>query len=453
MASPAFDRGSFRDPSSRVSVDGDRVTRTLSERGAADWIAVRDSEFFRKALADGHLVATEEVSEGESTILSHRRIPFWTYPYEWSFSMLKAAALLQLDLLEAALAENLTIKDATPYNIQFVGSKPVFVDIGSFRPLEEGEPWLGYRQFCQLFLFPLLITAHTGIPFQMLLKGSLDGIEPSSARAILAGDRFKAGVLTDVFLQARADRATASRDVRSELSRAGFRKEMIVANVRRLRKIIDKTTWEESSSTWSEYAQCDHVGTQRGPKEAFVRSVAAERHRSLVWDLGANDGHFSRTAAPHADTVLAADGDALVVERLFRQLRQEGPDNVTPLVVDLSSPSPGLGWMGLERRRLEDRGHPDLTLLLAVVHHLVIGSNLPLTEVMDWLRSLGGEVIFEWVPPDDPMAEKLAVNKRPWEIHPDYNEQSCRRLISARFEIRRQEALEGRVLFHLAPLP
>jgi hypothetical protein len=452
VASPAFDRGSFRDPSSRVSVDGDRVTRALSARGAADWIAVRDSEFFRKALADGHLVATEEVSEGESTILSHLRIPFWTYPYEWSFSMLKAAALLQLDLLEAALAENLTIKDATPYNIQFVGSKPVFIDIGSFRPLEEGEPWLGYRQFCQLFLFPLLITAHTGIPFQMLLKGSLDGIEPSAARAILAGDRFKAGVLTDVFLQARADRATASRDVRSELSRAGFRKEMIVANVRRLRKIIDKTRWEESSSTWSEYAQCDHVGTQRGPKETFVRSVAAERHRSLVWDLGANDGHFSRAAAPHADTVLAVDGDALVIERLFRQLRQDGPANVTPLVVDLSNPSPGLGWMGLERRRLEDRGSPDLTLLLAVVHHLVIGSNLPLTEVMDWLRSLGGEVIFEWVPPDDPMAQKLAVNKRPWEIHPDYNEQSCRQLISARFEIRRQEALEGRVLFHLAPL-
>lgn len=428
------------------------MIRTLSERGAAEWRAVKNSSFFRQATADGRLVETEELSEGGATLLSHRRIQFWTYPYEWSFSMLQAAALLQLDLLEAALADDLTIKDATPYNIQFVGSKPVFIDIGSFRPLEEGEPWLGYRQFCQLFLFPLLITAHTGINFQMLLKGALDGVEPATARAILAGERFKPGVLTDVFLQARADRATATRDVRSELSRAGFRKEMIVANVRRLRKVIEKTTWDESSSTWSEYAQCDHVGTQRGPKAEFVLSVGAERHRSLVWDLGANDGHFSRTVAPHADTVLAVDGDALVIERLFRQVRERGPANVTPLVVDLSNPSPGLGWMGLERRRLEDRGRPDLTLLLAVVHHLVIGSNLPLTEVMDWLRSLDGEVVFEWVPPDDPMARQLAVNKRPWEIHPDYNEEDCRRLISTRFEIRREQALEGRVLFHLSPL-
>jgi hypothetical protein len=449
---PLFDGGSFRDPSSRVAVDGDLVIRSLSPRGVDDWRSLSRSDLFRTWTGNGSLIAAEEVTDGGRVVLHHPRVPFWTYPYEWSYSMLQAAALLQLDLLEAALAEDLTIKDATPYNIQFLGIKPVFVDIGSFRPLEAGEPWLGYRQFCQLFLYPLLITAHTGIPFQTLLKGSLEGVQPAEAKAILARKRSKPGVLTDVFLQARADKSTATRDVRTELSQAGFRKEMIVANLGRLRKVIHKTAWEESTSTWSEYARCDHVGTQRGPKEAFVQSVAAERRRRLVWDLGANDGHFSRAAAPHADTVVAIDGDALVIERLFRSLSERGPGNIVPLTVDLSNPSPGLGWLGLERRRLEDRGRPDLTLLLAVVHHLVIGSNLPLIKVIDWLHSLGGEVVFEWVPPEDPMARQLAVNKRPWEIHPDYNEQACREMLSARFEIRRQEALEGRILFHLAPL-
>jgi len=80
-------------------------------------------------------------------VLRHERIPFVSYPYEWTFSMLRDAALLQLDLNLAALEEGMILKDSTPYNVQFRGSKPVFVDIGSFERLREGAPWVGYRQF------------------------------------------------------------------------------------------------------------------------------------------------------------------------------------------------------------------------------------------------------------------------------------------------------------------
>jgi hypothetical protein len=292
------------------------------------------------------------------------------------------------------------------------------------------------------------------VAFQPLLRGSLDGIDASTARQMLKGRRTLApGVLADVALQARAERSMSgsNRNVRSELSAAGFDADLILGNVRRLEKVISKTTWEPGESTWSDYAACGHVATQRGPKEEFVKKVAAARRRTLVWDLGANDAHFSIAVADLADTVVAVDGDEETIEAVYRRLRANGPDNVLPVVMNLADPSPGLGWRGSERRSLEQRGRPDLVLMLAVVHHLVIGSNLPLASVIDWLHSLDTDAVFEWVPLEDPMSQQLTANKRAVEVHADYTEAHLRRYLADRFEIAEETPLEGRRLFHLVP--
>ena len=171
--------------------------------------------------------------------LRHERVPFVSYPYEWTFSMLRDAALLQLDLLRAALAEDMIPKDASPYNVQWRGTSPVFIDVGSFERLPDGEPWAGYRQFCCLFLYPLMVQAYAGLPFQPWLRGSLEGIEPAQARAILRGRRtFRRGVMTHVALHARLEKRESDRDTRSEVKRAGFRKELIDANAARLEKLV-----------------------------------------------------------------------------------------------------------------------------------------------------------------------------------------------------------------------
>jgi hypothetical protein len=243
-----------------------------------------------------------------------------------------------------------------------------------------------------------------------------------------------------------------AHDLRGELTKAGFSPQMIKTNLHRLRKVVTGTTWRPDGSNWSEYASWDHVATQRTLKEEFVRAVLAERPRSLVWDLGANDGHFSRLAAEKAEWVVAADADEVVVDRLFSSLRTDGPSNVLPIVFDLADPSPGLGWRGRERLPLDHRAHPDLVLVLALIHHLVISANLPLAEVVDWLWAMGAEIVLEWVPPDDPMAQRLAINKREGEIHPDYTEESLRRLIRDRFVLKAESDLEGRRLLHLAPI-
>ena len=239
------DGGSFRDPLSRVFVDDEVIWRGLTTDALEDFEALAGSAFFAAALERGDIVATERAADaaalpGEwAAVLRHERIGVLSYPYEWSFEMLRDAARLQLALTRQALAESLITKDASAYNIQFVGSKPVFIDVGSFEKLRSGEPWAGYRQFCELFLNPLYVQALRDVPFQPLLRGRLDGITPGMAAAIIgSGGHFRKGVFTHVRLHARAERkyadADRERDVRAELKRAGFGPALIDAQLRNL---------------------------------------------------------------------------------------------------------------------------------------------------------------------------------------------------------------------------
>jgi SAM-dependent methyltransferase len=419
-----------------VYSEDDEVLRELSPRGREDWVALERARFFRRALDDGRVVATEEISPG---LLRHERVPFVSYPYEWPFEMLREAALLQLGLLDEALQEGFVLKDGTPYNVQWRGTEPVFVDVGSFERLREGEPWAGYRQFCTLFLYPLLLQAYRGIAPQPWLRGSLEGIEPEQARALMRGrDVFRRGVLAHVVLHARmeAKHATRDRDVRSELKAAGFRRELIRANVRRLRKLVGRLRPRRGRSPWADYREiAPYSDDDAGRKERFVREAGPAR---LAWDLGCNDGRFAR--ALEAQAVVAVDGDERVVGELYTQLQSEGSRTILPLVVDLADPSPGLGWRGLERRRLEDRGRPDLVLCLALVHHLAIGRNVPFGELVSWLRGLGGRLVVEFAGRRDPMVERLLAAKRA-ETHEGYSRDTFEAALAEGFQVERREEL------------
>jgi hypothetical protein len=425
---------SFRDPEARVvySADGE-VLRELSPRAREDWTTLESARFFRRALEDGRIVGTEEIEPG---VLRHERLPFVSYPYEWPFEMLRDAALLQLGLLHEALAEGFVLKDGSPYNIQWRGSEPVFVDVGSFERLREGEPWAGYRQFCALFLYPLMLQAYRGIAPQPWLRGSLEGIEPSQARALLP--RFRRGVLTHVVLHDRleAKHADRRRDVRSELKAAGFKKELIQANVRKLRKLVGRLSPKRGRSEWAGYREAaPYSDADAGRKERFVREAGPAR---LAWDLGANDGRFSRALG--AGYTVAVDGDERVVGELYAALRGEDAKTILPLVVDLADASPARGWRGIERRRLEERGSPDLVLCLALVHHLAIGRNVPFAELVAWLRSLAARLVIEFADRDDPMVRRLLAAKRE-ETHETYGRDQFERALAGGFELERREVL------------
>ena len=331
---------------------------------------------------------------GFAAVLRHERIPFLSWPFEWPFSMLKDAALLTLELIDAALDEGLILKDGTPYNVQWRGAAPVFIDVGSFERLGEGEPWFGYRQFCMQFLYPLMLRSFRDVSHRPLLRGELEGISPEQMRNLLSlRDRLRRGVLTNVVLHARLERRHSDRsatDAREEVSRAGFKPELIKANVGRLAKLIRGLDWKPAGSEWSEYRETSTYDEEGlAAKEAFVEAAVASAAPALVWDLGCNDGRFSRIAADAGAYVVAIDGDEVAVDRLYRELRAEGSDGILPLAVDLVDASPGLGWRGEERPPLERRAKPDLVLALALVHHLAIGANVPLPRLSTGSRASG----------------------------------------------------------------
>ena len=460
-----IDPGSFRDWSNRVVVAGEGIYRGLMAAALRDWEHLEGSNLFRQFSESEKLIPTRQletapVALNQTTFaawLEHKPVPFVSYPYEWPFSMLKDAALLQLDLLLAALDDGMTLKDGSPYNVQWFGSQPVFIDIPSFTRDGVDAPWSGYRQFCQLCLYPLLLTAYKQIPFHAWLKGSLEGIEPADANAFFSlTDLFRPGIFAHVSLQAKlsARYGDVNKDIKGEVQKAGFNKELVRANVKRLRKLVSRLTWKRDTSTWSHYTDLSHYSdSDANAKKQFVTTVLEQRRRKLIWDLGCNTGTYSELAALHADYVVALDGDHLAVEHFYQRLKLKRQDNILPLVTNFSDPSPNRGWRCRERRALPSRGTPDLVICLALIHHLVISGNIPLSEIVSWLASLGEELIIEFVAKDDPMVRRLLINKH--DQYADYDIQHFEGYLQRYFRICSQRPLGSghRYLYYTQRLP
>lgn len=459
MADEHLEPGSFRDREATVFYRDGAVLRGLSPAARADWDALAATAFFPRLVAAGAIIGTEEVAVPDGSafaaVLRHERIPFVSYPYEWTFGMLQDAALLQLELVRQALDEGLLLKDASPFNVQWRGSRPVFIDIPSFTRARPGDLWAGYRQFCQAFLYPLLLQAYRGVPFHPWLRGALEGIEATHARRLLRGrDLLRPGVLRHVWLHARLQASAGDSDRRlgDELRRAGARTDFVRPVIRSLERAVRAARWTPRASGWTGYATDNSYGDEaRADKEQFVRRVATARRWELVWDLGTNTGAFARLAADHARTVVAIDADHDALDTLYRALASAGDRRILPLLVNLADPSPARGWRGRERRGLVERGRPDLVLCLALLHHLVIAANVPPAEVLAWLADLGGEVVLEHVGFDDPMVRRLLRNRT--DRDPDYARPAFERLVAARFTVLHQASIGTgtRTLYHLRP--
>ena len=467
-ADPASEPGSFRDRDSRVVVSDDSVLRALSPEGAEDWRLLAGSPLLDSLVGEHKLVATEEVDasrigdadllpNGVEAALEHERIPFVSYPYEWTFSMLRDAALLQLEIGIGAIDEGLSLKDATPYNVQFRGSAPVFIDVGSFERLPQGDPWVGYRQFCMLYLYPLMFQAHKDLPFQPWLRGSIDGIQPIDAIKVFSmRDRFRRGVFVHASLHARLDRRanrSGPGDADAPAKKRTVKPEAVRAHMGSMKRLVEKLRWKAGESAWSGYRQDNTYSDEDDRrKQEFVDEVVEAERPGLTWDMGCNDGVYSRIADRNSDRVVAFDFDHATVEALYRSLREQGNETILPLVADLADPSPALGWRGLERRTLADRGTPDLTLALALIHHVSISANIPVADFLAWAAELGSALVIEFPKRDDPMVRALLANKQDG-ANPDYELEGFESELERRFTVERREQLPSgdRVLFFARP--
>lgn len=449
--------GSYRDRNGRIFYHDNKVYRTLSLEAVKEWEEFSQTRFFKNATAEQSLVWSKQVEaiqlkklipeENWQGLLKHQVIPFISYPYEWPFGMLKDAALLQLRLLQEALEEDFILKDASPYNTQWLGTKPIFIDVLSFKKWIAGDPWVGYNQFCQLFLFPLFLQAYKNISFHPWLRGSINGITPKVMRRILSWrDYFKKGVIPHVFLQdiLQTKYSDSKHNVREFLKNVGFNKEVIKTNVKKLLNLVESLQLKQSHFKGDSYAaHTSYSIPDETRKSNFVETVSSKRRWDFVWDLGCNTGNYSRIASKYANKLLAIDSDDLCVEKLYESLKSEGGNSVIiPLTMNLADPSPNFGWRGKERKSLEQRGKPDLILALALIPHMVISANIPLHEFINWLAGLKASIIIEFVTKEDPMVKKLLQNKE--DVYSDYNVDHFERCLSLSFKIIKKEKLASK---------
>lgn len=435
--------GSFRDPANRVyELNNDsnhkiiKILRGVNAQTLSNHNKLAHEPFYIKHRDAGRVIKThlnksadpftqEVLKDGWAGCLEHEIVPFISYPYEWSFSMLKDAALLQLQLIETSLENGWTLKDATPYNVQWIGSRPVFIDEPSFEPWEEGDPWVGYRQFCSMFLIPLMFKAHLGIDYLPLIRSQLDGIPPLQAVKYFSGKKlFKSGVLSHVVFPANVENKIAKQERdRAPAKKRGTRKQskaMVVGLVQSLSRLINNLNLEIEHTDWSHYDKNhSYTDTEHEEKKKFILKHTSNKSLDHVWDIGCNTGTFSKIVSTFSNHVISLDGDHNSVEQLYLAEKNNPASKILPLVMNLANISPGQGWAGKERQALDQRQKPDLVMCLALIHHMRISANIPNIKFLHWLRSLNAEIIIEFVNREDEMAIKLLTNKK--EQYDDYN--------------------------------
>lgn len=429
--------GSFRDPSGRVyEVDG-QIFRTVATAFAAEFEFVESTGFLRKLIADNILLPCERADASDLRTLFPRnikyvlqipRLPFVSYPYEWPFSALKAAALLHLDIQLTALEFGVTLTDATAYNIQFQGVRPVFIDHLSFRRYRSGEIWAGHRQFCEQFLNPLLLRAFLGVPHNAWYRGAQEGIKAQDLSRILKWRyRLRWNVLAHVVLQSFFQRSVENDNVRLEkgslptnvLSLTAFRRIL-----KKLHSWISKLIPADTGKTvWEEYAKTHSYSSEEVErKKRFVSEFVHREGPRLIWDLGCNTGDYSVAALKAgAEYAVGFDNDHGALELALARGKEQNLA-FQPLFFDAANPSPNQGWQEQERYGLRARASADAILALAFIHHLTISHNIPLDQSLDWLIALAPRGIIEFVPKSDPMVQSLLRHRD--DIFSDYTKEA-----------------------------
>jgi len=445
--------GSFRDPSGSLFLRGGELYRRINPVYQRHYDRLMASGLYA-ALVEARLLLPHEEVEGPLEdaapyyrIIKPERVEFISYPYEWCFSQLKDAALTTLRIQQLALDHQMWLKDASAYNIQFQGWRPVLIDTLSFEEYAPGSPWVAYRQFCQHFLAPLALMSRVDVRLGQLPRVHIDGIPLDLASSLLPWrTRFNPWLSLHIHFHARMQTRYAGRAV------AVGRRRFSLAALRglgdSLRSAVERMAWKPGGTTWADYYDhTNYSGEAAADKRRLVAEFVEMAAPKTVWDLGANVGLYSRVASDRGIRTISFDMDPAAVEKNYLECRRRGEIGLLPLVLDLTSPSPALGWANEERRSLLDRGPADLVLALALVHHLAIGNNVPLAMIARFFHKLCRWLVIEFVPKDDSQVQRMLATRE--DVFADYDAQAFERKFGRYFilKARRPIAASDRTLY------
>ncbi|MES1226743.1 MAG: SAM-dependent methyltransferase, partial [Bacteroidota bacterium] len=413
----------------------------FNSSGCYDHLIKRNLLVPHKVIAE-NLTGTSEWYQ----TLQPEKIDFISYPYEWSSEMLRDAALLTLRLAKEAIPFGLMLKDATPYNIQWHHEKLIFIDTLSFEKYNETEPWIAYRQFCECFLGPLLLMHYSKMPLQQLQLAYPEGIPLHITRSLLpTKSRFSLYTYLHIHLHA----GIASKKNTTTNGKTSFSKQKLLNLLNSLEALIRKLQFPHQQSAWSEYydeaaKRNDYLEQKKKIIDQWINQLTGIK-RAI--DLGANEGEFSQLLAGKNITTIAADFDPWCINNLYAKIKSGKLQNIQPLIIDLSDPSPAIGVNNTEKVSFLHRCDTDLALALALIHHLVIGKNIPFEKTSELFRQTGSNLIVEFVPKQDAKVQQMLKTKKDIYLH--YDEEHFLNAFEKDFSVIDRKTISGteRVLF------
>ncbi|MFA0448952.1 hypothetical protein AB4587_07280 [Vibrio breoganii] len=457
-----LDDGSFRDPSGYVVHNQGKIYRIINPIAIERYGELKNSGLLEKLITNKMLVNTWNVSSdhlpgmSNCLIVEHEKIPIITYPYEWTPTQLKSAAIFHLDLHLFLLDHDWHLSDATAYNVQFDphSGNPIFIDLLSIEPYIEGEYWAGHNQFCEQFLNPLILYCKLKIPFNDIYKGTMKGVSSLHTNRMLPISKyFSPTLLTNIVLPSRIQSNSTNKGIKNSTQLNKVAKPLpkialqnILMNLKGY--ILNLETVHKYKSTWSNY-EIDKTYTESSNKikVGFIKDFCSEVKPNVLWDIGCNSGEFSQVAFESgAKSIIGIDGDIEALNTAYSRFKSTDYC-FTPIYSDLSNPSPNIGWNLKERSELTKRSKPDSILALALLHHLVIGSNIPMKSVISWILSLSSRGVIEFVGKDDETVIEMLTFRE--DIFSDYHVDNFREIISKDAKIVKEHKIPNsdRVIF------
>jgi len=442
---------SYRDPAGFVFEYEGTIYRQVNQCYAPHYDLLMRSGLYELLVKKQKLVAHTELEQNLTgapqwyKTLLPEQLPFISFPYEWCFAQWKAAALLTLNIMQKAMDKGMILKDATPFNIQFAGSRAVFIDTLSFETYDASQPWVAYHQFAECFLAPLLLARYRSQELPGLFERYPNGIPLALVAKLLP---FKCRFHLDIYLHIYLPVRVARKDNTSAQKKPVFSHKKLATVISSLESMVRSLKLPASATAWNNYydetvLSDNYVDQKMLVVSEWLKKIAPQK----LLDLGTNTGLFAEAAAAGGAFTIAVDADADCINTLYTTCRQKKTKNLLPLWIDMTNPSPAIGWNNAERPSFLQRAQADCTMALALVHHLAIGRNIGFGLMADSFSCMSPWLIIEFVPKTDPKVALLLRDRE--DIFDQYHEAGFLQAFGEKYSVSERMVLpdSGRILF------
>ncbi len=430
-----------KDPSGFIFTRDNDVYRQVNSIYKLEYRQLMESGLYEELVSKKMLIPHEEIRTVRDAIspsykiIKPVQIPFISYPFEWPYSGLKDAALLTLQVQKTALKYGMSLKDADARNIQFLSGMPIFIDTLSFEKYLPGSPWIPYKQICEHFLGPLALASRTDIRLSNLLRIYPNGIPLDLVSSLLPLKTWlNPYLLTHLHLHSASIARIPNSIKKSGIRHQTLPQRALIALIENLEHAVNKLKPAVKKGQWFTYYQhTNYTPAALRHKTKLIQQHLSRIKPRIVWDMGANTGIFSEIASKYSKLTVSFDSDYSVSEYFYRNLKTSGNHKILPLCLDLLNPTPKLGFGLAEMYSLIDRGPADVVLVLALVHHLAIMSNVPFERLAEFFSRISKWLIIEFVPKSDSQLKKMLLGRN--DIFFGYSEKNFEKVFANYYSI------------------